>query len=241
MRPIRRAVRLVAPLVLALLGGCFSLARETTPLEQYVLGGVAGDEAEAASLDSAGPAIGVRRLDLAAYLATPEVVVRHGPHRIVLSEFHRWGEELGEGINRALAGYLVSRGGLRRIDVAPWAPATRHDYLVQVRVLHFEGVAPQGGSVQEGEAHVLATWEIIRSGDATVVARGTTDYRESGWIVGDHASLVALLDRGVVISGDVTISVAGVDLVYLGLNALLTSVSTAQHHLDRPIGNQLNW
>jgi hypothetical protein len=42
-----------------------------------------------------------------------------------------------------------------------------------------------------------------------------------------------VLDRGVVISGDITISVAGVDLVYLGLNAVLTSISTAREHLDR--------
>ncbi|HEX6630609.1 MAG TPA: gas vesicle protein GvpJ [Gemmatimonadaceae bacterium] len=40
-----------------------------------------------------------------------------------------------------------------------------------------------------------------------------------------------VLDRGVVVAGDVTISVAGVDLVYLGLNALLTSVSTARRTL----------
>jgi gas vesicle structural protein len=37
-----------------------------------------------------------------------------------------------------------------------------------------------------------------------------------------------VLDRGVVVVGHVTISVAGVDLVYLGLNAVLTSVSTAR-------------
>jgi hypothetical protein len=45
-----------------------------------------------------------------------------------------------------------------------------------------------------------------------------------------------VLDRGVVVQGDVTISVAGVDLVYLGLSALLTSVSTARRTLDRPVG-----
>lgn len=45
-----------------------------------------------------------------------------------------------------------------------------------------------------------------------------------------------LLDRGVVITGDITISVAGVDLAYLGLNAVLTSVSTARKHLGRPVG-----
>lgn len=45
-----------------------------------------------------------------------------------------------------------------------------------------------------------------------------------------------VLDKGVVISGDVTISVAGVDLVYLGLNAVLTSVSTARKSLGRRVG-----
>lgn len=45
-----------------------------------------------------------------------------------------------------------------------------------------------------------------------------------------------VLDRGVVITGDITISVAGVDLVYLGLSAVLTSVSTARRALGRPVG-----
>ena len=35
-----------------------------------------------------------------------------------------------------------------------------------------------------------------------------------------------LLNRGVVITGEATISVAGVDLIYLGLNVLLTAVET---------------
>jgi hypothetical protein len=50
----------------------------------------------------------------------------------------------------------------------------------------------------------------------------------------DSRSLVdlvnRLLDKGVVITGEITISVAGVDLVYLGLNAILTSVTTARQH-----------
>lgn len=58
----------------------------------------------------------------------------------------------------------------------------------------------------------------------------------------DRFALVDLvnrvLDRGVVITGDVTISVAGVDLVYLGLNAVLTSVSTARRSLGRRVGQE---
>jgi gas vesicle structural protein len=56
----------------------------------------------------------------------------------------------------------------------------------------------------------------------------------------EQQSLVDLinrvLDRGVVITGDVTISVAGVDLVYLGLSAVLTSVATARERMDRNAG-----
>lgn len=46
----------------------------------------------------------------------------------------------------------------------------------------------------------------------------------------DEMSLAELvnrvLDRGAVISGDVVISVAGVDLVYVGLRLLISSVET---------------
>lgn len=41
-----------------------------------------------------------------------------------------------------------------------------------------------------------------------------------------------VLNKGVVLTGDVTLSVAGVDLVYVGLRVLLTSVATLER-LDR--------
>lgn len=37
-----------------------------------------------------------------------------------------------------------------------------------------------------------------------------------------------VIDRGIVLSGDITISVADVDLVYLGLRVLLTSIGRAE-------------
>ena len=45
-------------------------------------------------------------------------------------------------------------------------------------------------------------------------------------------ALIDLVDRllggGVVLAGDITLSVADVDLVYVGLRALITSVATAE-------------
>jgi hypothetical protein len=43
-----------------------------------------------------------------------------------------------------------------------------------------------------------------------------------------------VLDRGVVISGEVVISVAGIDLVYLGLRAVLSSVETLRATAGEP-------
>lgn len=42
-----------------------------------------------------------------------------------------------------------------------------------------------------------------------------------------------VLNRGMVIAGEITISIADIDLVFLGLNVLLSSVETAQEVLQR--------
>ena len=45
-----------------------------------------------------------------------------------------------------------------------------------------------------------------------------------------------LLDHGVVVHGELTLGVAGVDLIYVGVRALVSSVETAErymlHHID---------
>jgi hypothetical protein len=42
-------------------------------------------------------------------------------------------------------------------------------------------------------------------------------------------TLDRVLNKGAVVAGDIVISVAGVDLLYLGLNLVLTSVETMRH------------
>jgi gas vesicle structural protein len=52
----------------------------------------------------------------------------------------------------------------------------------------------------------------------------------------DDVSLLDVLDhvlnQGVVIRGNLVISLAGVDLVYVGLDVILTSVETALRHMN---------
>lgn len=42
-----------------------------------------------------------------------------------------------------------------------------------------------------------------------------------------------VLNRGLVIAGEITISVANIDLIFLGLNVLVSSVETAQEVLRK--------
>ncbi len=55
---------------------------------------------------------------------------------------------------------------------------------------------------------------------------------------GNETSLLDILDHvlnaGVVVHGSLVISLAGVDLVYVGLNVILTSVETATRQLGWP-------
>lgn len=56
--------------------------------------------------------------------------------------------------------------------------------------------------------------------------------RRSPAVVNEDIALIDLLDRllggGVVLAGDITLAVADVDLVYVGLRALISSVVTAE-------------
>jgi hypothetical protein len=52
---------------------------------------------------------------------------------------------------------------------------------------------------------------------------------------GDQLSLLDIIDhvlnQGIIIRGNLVISLAGVDLVYVGLDVILTSVETALRHM----------
>ncbi|MCA0170430.1 gas vesicle protein [Bacillus sp. RAR_GA_16] len=49
--------------------------------------------------------------------------------------------------------------------------------------------------------------------------------------------LDVILDKGVAIKGDLIISIAGVDLVYLDLRVLISSVETLVQHRQRKVIN----
>ena len=71
---------------------------------------------------------------------------------------------------------------------------------------------------------------MAESASNLVIASGEPNDDLSLLDVLDH-----ILNKGVVIRGKLIISLAGVDLIYLGLDVLLTSVETAMQHFPGAI------
>lgn len=207
MRTRLNGWRLSATAVLLVLSGCFKLSRDTPRVQFFVLSGaapssVAADTAAGtrtvspSTPNGARLAVGLRRIDLASYLAVPAIVMRRGANEIVVTQFHRWGEDLGEGINRVVATHLASAPPIGSVDVAPWAARTRHDFVVQLHVSRFEGVADSAAT--SGRSHLVAGWDIIRPLDGRVLVRGSTEALEGPWRVSDYRALVTALDAALV-------------------------------------------
>lgn len=189
MRSLTRTAG-VGALLLSAATGCFKLSRNAPPVQRYALTTPASP-----SSTPNGVTIGLRRLELASYLDVPEVVVRVGANRLLPLEFHRWGGPLNESINRAVAAQLATERSVRAVDVAPFAPYTQHNFLVQLRVLRFEGEMNDGAP--GGVAHVQLSWDIIRPRTGAILVRGSTDQRDAAWTAGNFAELVRGLDAGV--------------------------------------------
>jgi uncharacterized protein len=196
-----RTIHLLLCAILLSPAGCFSLSHSAPPQQHYVLGAggppeLAAPPADRPVGDSSGHLIGLRPPRVADYLATPFIVVRHGSHQVEFSEYHRWGEDLGRAINRTVAVRLGALAPLHRVETAPWPGGRSPALVIQLQILRFEGVAKERSGSGEGEAHLVATWEILRPLDGAVLGRGTTEVRERGWSVGDFDGLVRMLDTG---------------------------------------------
>ncbi|HYW49539.1 MAG TPA: ABC-type transport auxiliary lipoprotein family protein [Gemmatimonadaceae bacterium] len=197
---MRRSVRVMwlpAIVVSLALAGCFKLSRPAPPLRLYVLGGMTARASDVAGAPAASaPArrytVGLRRAELASHLSDPAVMIRRGANDLIASQFHRWGGNLDQDINRALGSYLLQSPVIRSVDVAPWPTRARHDFIVQLHVARFEGIADS--AARDGRAQVLAEWDIIRPLDGAVLLRGSSEDRTGTFRIADYSGLVTGLD-----------------------------------------------
>ena len=204
----RWSTRLAVLGMVLLVAGCVRLLEpRQSNIQYYVLGSAGILEMENPPRDTTGLALGLRRVRMADYLDAPALVTRRGPHTIRFAEFHRWGEDLAQAINRTLAARLLTMDGVGTVDVVPFANHDAHDYLIQLRVLRFEGEgpplpAPDEGPPEElpvGTVQMTIAWDVLDPDTEAVVARGVTRHQEDEWTVNDYGDLVAKLDASITV------------------------------------------
>ena len=135
--------------------------------------------------------VGVRAVDVSAYLHGKAFAVRSHANEIMFLDFVRWGEPLDQGIARVLAENLRSLKNVARVSTQPFRADEQRDFEILVHVSACEGTA-------DGDVHFAATWRILApAGSAGTVAEG--NYAASGlrWDGRDHGQLAARLSEAV--------------------------------------------
>jgi uncharacterized lipoprotein YmbA len=139
--------------------------------------------------------IGLRPVELAAYLKTPNLIVRQGTNELVLEDYERWGEPLEAGVLRILRERLLAAPEVGRVYTPPFPLDADRDYDVAVTLLRCEGGTAAG---RGHAAQFAATIEITTAGaDSRVVARRAFVAPAAAWDGKDFARLAALLSADV--------------------------------------------
>ncbi|MDD2762977.1 MAG: PqiC family protein [Opitutaceae bacterium] len=133
--------------------------------------------------------VGVRAVEMAAYLRTRSLAVRSHTNEIMFPDFARWGEPLDQGLARVIAENLQSVQSVARVSTPPFRADEQRDFEVLIRVTACEGMAG-------GEVRFAATWRMLAPGAVPgTVAEGS--YAASGlrWDGHDHGQLAAKLSE----------------------------------------------
>jgi uncharacterized lipoprotein YmbA len=106
------------------------------------------------------------------YLSRPEIVTRTKENKIVVHDFHSWGEPLDRNFTVVLGGNLSSLLSTDRIVFFPWRRRPNFDYQVVVDVVRFEGDLG-------AEASLIVHYYIWAAGEGEVEDRRMGTWKSS--------------------------------------------------------------
>lgn len=86
-----------------------------------------------------GPVIAVLPVSIPAYLNRPQIVMREKGSRLLISENHRWAENLDKAVSRVLASSLTDNLTAVNGVAVPLKLGIHADYTLQVDISRFEG------------------------------------------------------------------------------------------------------
>ena len=117
----------------------------------------------AATTDSTTVAIKIGPVTIPDALDQPQIVTRTGPNTLKISEFHRWGGNLRDDLERVLGENIAIMLSTNRITLSQEITLLPIDFQVLVNIRELGGEL--GGTVT-----LNADWLIKPSGDKPIVA-----------------------------------------------------------------------
>jgi len=167
--PGRPILLLLGIIAAAFLGGCGLLRPHDDPTRFYVLTvpPAATERSEVGELKQLR--IGLKPVEMPAYLRSKSMVVRTGTNEIHFAEFDRWAEPLEQGISRVMKENLSSAPNVESVTLNSRGDDTL-TCEVAIRILTCEGVRAENGA---SSIRFAATWEIRPTGtNSAATTRG---------------------------------------------------------------------
>ncbi len=140
------------PLAALLIIGCGS----TPKSEFYTLNSMSSSQTAANSIAAASSlSIGIGPVVLPEVLDRPQIVIRTGPHKLQIDEFHRWAGRLDEDVARVVAENISQMLSIEQVAVYPWDVNFKPRYQIMMDIRHFEG------RLDEKDVLLEVFWKVI--------------------------------------------------------------------------------
>jgi uncharacterized protein len=191
-------VLLHCALVSCALGGCSLIQPHADPTRFYVLTAKSDPSERAAEGDFKRWKVGLRPLEVPAYLRSKTIVIRTGTNEIHFAEFDRWAEPLDQGISRVMKETLSAARNVESVALNLHADDSL-DYDVAIRILACEGMRVENGN---SSIRFAMEWEVrpvVSSSKA--IKRGGFTADVAHWDGKDYGQLARRLSEAIAGAG----------------------------------------
>ena len=196
--PCRRIHLLLGVVAAAFLAGCSFLRPHDDPTRFYVLTVPPALTARFPDGEFKKLRIGLKPVELPAYLRSKSLVVRTGTNEIHFAEFDRWAEPLDQGIGRVMKETLGSARNVESVALNTHGDESL-DYEVAIQILACEGIRVENG---KSSIRFAVTWEVRTVGtNSPATKRGGFTAGATDWDGKDYGQLAARLGAAIADAG----------------------------------------
>ena len=194
----RSFLLLLCAVAISALNGCSILQPHADPTRFYVLTVPSAPPARTAEGEFKRWKVGLRPVEVPAYLRSKAMVVRTQVNEVTFAEFDCWAEPLDQGIARAIKDGLSSANNVESVTLNSFGSDTL-DYQVAIRILACEGVRAADGS---SSVRFSMTWELRSvAANSAVTKRGVFTAPTTTWDGKDYGQFAQRISDAITSAG----------------------------------------